>query len=1253
MPSNRISSLLNLSSMSFSSNNSNTVNNNPGSPDQSMAAKEAKRSPGQRNFSRLVGDSSHGGSFSGSYPSSPSVAATATVSPSTSQQQQHTPLSERGDFTQSPLPIEEEVNGQRSGPPSSRWGRLNKPSSRPASRSNSPKPGPSADTANELSPDISADGQRRRNGRGWLRSRSRSRSRSNIKAGPTAWIVGLEKRVEYNVTPMLNADKVRSIDHISVHVFSHFWRMKSLDEIQVPELWNPEGDTFIYLYPKNSGCKPSFRIESSVYSSSALLTRLAHGSLYTNPANPVTRRRRKTTLEGEGSTVRNVSQGSPVLHGDSESSGSSRGSRVLSEVSEPSNQEIHLYLPIDPEITSPQDANRPLRIVETFVKVRNLFAFLLGQSLVATVRASDTYSIFLGISEMLQMYDFSNLDGSTYGEVANTSFEEYVEELHMTDVRASAEKTVEAIVIAEKMRSTLLYNEAFVHAVGKHDDIKKLGSSKFDMISPLTRNRMERATMDLYMRLKNVHARLNEFEFPDLFSGVMNSRTAEERKIVRFDEWKSSFMATRRAVLAYYKKKYGSWPPKASSKKNDLLTSGLNRLVLIELYNDFSALYDVLVDRNKLTTRSLDITVEDDDPDDPDEMITRAMRRVLSEYDNSMPPVQPPVPFDCPMLPSHNSVRKPSIAVGSAEDKKSLGKKLKDEKLQIALRASHNKDALPAQGTNGNGNGNGKSSPTSFLQFFLAFEHSAGRNKTIDELSDLRSGQWLFMYAVLQSLPLLVVDAPALHYTEGVEYFLCQPSRHGTSWARGDDAGPRMHWYGVTGSNGVVSMPADVVEYGVEGIYRRSHCWKVAEQWIEALHPPSADQESQLKEPEPEPEPEPESEPYFQPDLQQQQQQQPLWPGQTGFQPVQYPPGPYSSVQPPQMQAAFMHQQMMTPPLTTTNSMVYPHQQNMQKALPTPPASTSTTSMTYPPIQSYPHPSQYVYPQGPPQPWLSSHPSSPHFRVDSPSQSPVTVPKMEVEDTDPCSPELPIMHPGSPDQSQQPQQQQQLQHFLSSSAASSPFPTASSTHFAQSPVALPAGQSPQLQPYQLSPNVNCNNYPGQYAQASYPFPQRSPSPQVLVTPSVVSSNSRSDSPDSSTVSLTAPGTAPYQRQHQHSNSLGVSSTSQLYPSRSLGVNSGGVRSKRQSVMDRGLEALPLPAGVMPAAATGGGGAVKPLRVITKNPSITFDAIIGDGEGKGNGEASASLAKRPGTVRPTTGSNGQSGTTKLEKKKKGK
>lgn len=88
-------------------------------------------------------------------------------------------------------------------------------------------------------------------------------------------------------------------------------------------------------------------------------------------------------------------------------------------------------------------------------------------------------------------------------------------------------------------------------------------------------------------------------------------------------------------------------------------------------------------------------------------------------------------------------------------------------------------------------------------------------------------------------------------------------------------------------------------------------------------------------------------------------------------------------------------------------------------------------------------------------------------------------------------------------------------------------------------------------------------------------------------------------------------------------------------------------------MDRGLEALPLPAGVTPAGASSGSSAGKPLKVITKNPSITFDAIIGDSENKNGVDAAASSGKRPGTSGTTVGNNGQSSSSKLEKKKKGR
>ena len=219
MAGRRISSLLNLSSMSLGNN---SINNNRRPSDQSMSASEAKASLNRRNFSRPAGGSSHNGSFSGSYPSSPAPAGLANANSKQQQQQQQpqqqvqTPLSENAEFIQlpplpppPPAPLNEETSGQSGGRPASRWGRLSRPSSRAASRSNSPRPNRSTDAVNELSSDAQSEGQKPRNGRGWLRSRSRSRSTSNLKAGPTAWIAGLDKKIGYNVTPLMNAERVR------------------------------------------------------------------------------------------------------------------------------------------------------------------------------------------------------------------------------------------------------------------------------------------------------------------------------------------------------------------------------------------------------------------------------------------------------------------------------------------------------------------------------------------------------------------------------------------------------------------------------------------------------------------------------------------------------------------------------------------------------------------------------------------------------------------------------------------------------------------------------------------------------------------------------------------------------------------------------------------------------------------------------------------------------------------------------------
>jgi len=581
---------------------------------------------------------------------------------------------------------------------------------------------------------------------------------------------------------------------------------------KVPELWDEQGDTFVYLFPRTSNKGPSFRIDSSVYAASQTLTRLVHGTLYSGAgtATPVEEQSSRPLSREVFAQSRTASPDQSLIG----SSDESKGSRAMSDAMEDDHTEKHLYMPIalssDASFT-PNEPRLSTQDTDTLITYRNFFAFLIGQSLVATERHPDIFVIFLRIADILQHYAFSNVDDSTFGEVAASSFDCYVEELNLADVRNSREKTIEAIVLGERMRSMALYTEGFVHAAGKLDSIKELQSPKYELISHKTTTRIARAAMDLDGREATINTKLKDFEFPAIFAGIMNSAMASEGKMLNFKKWRASFNTTRSFIIDYYKTKYGSWLPKAKSKKNNLSTSGLNRLVLLDIYRDMSSLYDLLVDRTNLTIRTADGFIADDEAADFESVVRRALRKVLSEYDRSTPPVQPPIPFDLPLYPKLGG----KSTGDPKKDAKQRAKKLSKDDVINAIKQSHNQDA---------------EYQTPFLEAFRHFEFKQASGSTTDDFWDLRTGQWLFLYAVIQSLPMLVVDAPGIRYTEGVEYFLCEVPRSGVPWGREDTSRART-WFGVGGGAQVVSLPTDVVEHGVEGTFRRSHCWKKAQQW--------------------------------------------------------------------------------------------------------------------------------------------------------------------------------------------------------------------------------------------------------------------------------------------------------------------------------------------------------------------------------------------------------------------------------------
>jgi hypothetical protein len=514
----------------------------------------------------------------------------------------------------------------------------------------------------------------------------------------------------------------------------------------------------------------------------------------------------------------NISMQRPGPAPDGQYRGAAAPARLSTNYSAPAlgaQDERHIYLPLEFEKDMSQPGSIPQGDdLELVVLYRNFFAFLTGGALVATHRQPSLYLIFMGISTVLKRLAFSNADGSTWGHVPTRSFAQYCKELRLADCRSSREKTVEAIVLGENLRSWPLYNEGFVHAAGRLSDIKSIKSLKYNKISPVTINRLERSSLEMEQRLLIVRNKLSDFDFPSMFAGIANSQTSTEGKLVRFKAWKFAFADFRRMTISYYRRKYGAWPPKASSKKNNFEESGLNRVLLRELYQDFTDLYDMLADKQNLTPRTTDMApMVDEAHGDINETIQHALRRVESEFDRATPPVAPPIPFDVPIIPGFkNSFNRTHVLASKSSIE---AKRLKETEVNEVLLGSYNRENI-------------RSSP--WIQDFIAYERKLGQGKTIEEVADHRCGQWLFMYAILQSLPMTVVDARDIQFSEGVEYFLCMAPRGGRPWMKEDTSQSRA-WYNVASGGGVVSLPADLIDHGVEGIYRRSHCWEAATKW--------------------------------------------------------------------------------------------------------------------------------------------------------------------------------------------------------------------------------------------------------------------------------------------------------------------------------------------------------------------------------------------------------------------------------------
>lgn len=556
------------------------------------------------------------------------------------------------------------------------------------------------------------------------------------------------------------------------------------DKSKVLELWDDAADVSVHLFP---GSPASFKVPAAILQSSSKLMTLAFsqapdvGQLPPVPETPI--------VEAAEEALGRLNFGLDADEGPYDAN--LRGS--ISQFGQ-ARVEGHLYFPMAG--LSIDEHSKDGGETDRLLAARNLFAFLLNKPLVASKKFPTAFSVISSIATYLKDMEFFDERSRDFGIVASTEFARLSEQYALQDVRESCTKAVQGVILGERFRNSELYYESFTHLAGNYFLNNTVNTALKDMIPIMTRRRLEREYMDLENRQKAADRCLVDFDLPHIFNGSATSKVTTESKVVRFAAWKVHFNSFRSFVLTYYRDLHGSWPPKTTNRKTNPKLAGLNRLALQTLYEDFSLLYDLLVDRESLTTRSLDVEVlTGEETMTQRELEVIALRKIMSEHDRSSIPTSPPIPFDLPQLPTLTTIDAGHLTRSAKDQHSAETRKLKSFEGTLVMAKAHNMDQ-------------GIQAP--FLTAFAEFEQKESESKTIRELRDQRFGYWLFLYAILQSLPILVVDAPKLRFTGGVDYFLCKPPVGALPWLEVD----KHYQY----------EPADNTS---EGIYSRSHCWVV------------------------------------------------------------------------------------------------------------------------------------------------------------------------------------------------------------------------------------------------------------------------------------------------------------------------------------------------------------------------------------------------------------------------------------------
>jgi hypothetical protein len=422
--------------------------------------------------------------------------------------------------------------------------------------------------------------------------------------------------------------------------------------------------------------------------------------------------------------------------------------------------------------------------------IRNALAVLHD----APLLGKSYYEIFMGLYERLS--EWSN------SEAAKLLVIKYIERNEFHDVRLDASAALGLLVVSERLRWDDGYREGFVHCVGMHFEVKKLGESALSQLEPISKYLLDHHALEMQNRILKCAERLATFNVMDMWT----------YRIGDCIEAKDSFDAVKDFFNMYYKTTKGAWPPNVTDG-----SLWLRPNLVFELQRDLGALYDILVDRSvrfRYSEAGWSIERNSREFFNPDSD-SIPMTRLLGDFDEEYGYVHIPHPF--PILPKSIVPINNGHSFGKPEDiKKSKGlmsRMLKKDKKQDSTPSTEKtiqqslitefqlaySDATNCSILGGHYTGN------LLAEEFLKHEQTTELCKVNPRIA--RRGRWLFVYAILQTLASVSESVPGLAFpTNGLDYFTCTSLKDLPHWKLKKD-------------------------HFVSAQMTTSHCWKVPVTW--------------------------------------------------------------------------------------------------------------------------------------------------------------------------------------------------------------------------------------------------------------------------------------------------------------------------------------------------------------------------------------------------------------------------------------